>query len=532
LNKTTRARPVRVLHIGNVANYAYNIARILQTDEIQSDVITWDYYHINARPVWEDGDFDSSHIGDHFFPRLPEPWAANFEDPDWYFHGPRRLICHAMIARNEGRHGLSQYLRRLCERYMRRIADQGRRESTGFQERMRIKEVLAEDVIGGITPRGAPDHADKWLRSRNWGRVIAPATRSILSLGAKSKANAAPGSDNGAFDRLVNDQVASYLDLWPDREFDPSLLTQFKGDIALMRRLLKPYDVVIGYAIDGIWPLIAGRRYIAYEFGTIRNLPFEDNLMGKLASVVYRNGHETIVTNCDNEAPAKRLGRPYRFLPHVINENWMVPEAKSLRSDLQRKHGGDFFVFHPPRQHWDATRNTNWDKGNDKLFRAVAEIVHKGGVDARCIAVNWGATLEDSKQLIRELGIERHVIWIDPQPHRRMMQYIAACDVVADQFTIPTFGGIPPKAFHSSRPVLTSFDPALHRWCFSEMPPLLAASEPDDIAAHLRRLASDTAFARHVATEGNRWYRAQNSNDRIRAIMQDIVRDAMMANIP
>jgi len=513
-----RKVPLRVLHIGNVANYAYNIARVLQTDDIISDVVTWDYYHINARPIWEDGDFDSADTGDQFFPKLPEPLEAKFEPPAWFFQGPRRLACHALIARNEGRGALSQVLRRLSERYMRRIADPVIRESPGFKQRMRAAEVIAQDLNGGFGTSKWLAKIEDWLRSRRWGK-------SLVKVRARQRDAACP-TDADRFDAMVASAIEAYRALWPARDFDPVLLRQFEGDVALMRRLLDPYDVVIGYAIDGVWPFIAGRPYLAFEFGTIRNLPFEDGAMGKLASIVYRNCSEIIVTNADNEAPARRLERPYRFLPHVINESWMVDEASELRAELKARHGGEFFIYHPPRQHWDAARDTNWDKGNDKLFRAFAALVLKGGVDARCIAVNWGATLAESKTLVAELGVTDKVIWIEPQPHRRMMRTIAACDVVADQFTIPTFGGIPPKAFHASRPVVTCFDPKLHEWCFDEMPPLLPASEPDQIASALHRLASDAALAREIGLKGNRWYHAENSNDRIRAILSRIVRDA------
>jgi hypothetical protein len=521
-----RQRPLRVLHIGNIANYAYNIARVLQTDDIVSDAISWDYYHINARPIWEDGDFDSADTGDQYFPRLPGAFEAKFDEPEWYFHGPRRLACHALIARNEGRHALSQVLRRLNERYMRRIADPVVRESQGFKDRTRAAEIIAEDLNGGFGAAQWPGHLENWLASKPH---TARLRKFAAALNARAKVNAAPPSVSSpvdAFEGLVEREVASYRALWPDREIDPMLVRQFGNDVVLMARLMAHYDVIIGYAIDGIWPLIAGRKYLAYEFGTIRNLPFEDGIMGKLASIVYRNCSEIIVTNCDNEVPAKRLARPYRFLPHVINENWMVESASDLRAVLVSRHGGNFFIYHPSRQHWDETRNTNWDKGNDKLLRAFAGLVHNHGVDARCIAVNWGTTLAESKSLVKELGVADKMIWIEPQPHRRMMRYVAAADVIVDQFTIPTFGGIPPKAFHASRPVVTCFDPALHQWCFEEMPPLLPACEPAGIEAALLKLARNPAYARELGAKGNQWYQRENSNARIRTILSRIVHDA------
>ncbi|MCZ8316884.1 glycosyltransferase [Phreatobacter sp.] len=520
-----------MLHIGNVANYAYNIAKVLQTDRIRSDAISWDYYHINARPIWEEGDFDASLAGDHFFPALPSGAEARFDEPDWYWHGPRRLACLGLIAHNEGHPRLAAMIRRMCERHLRRIADPSRRARDVERGDVRILEILAGDLLGGFGPADSPRQVQRWLNGRCWGRPLVPLAERFMAVATRRREGPV-WEEAGAgayFGGLVERLLSEYQTAWPDRAIDPMLLHQFASDIGLMRRLLKPYDVVIGYAIDGIWPLLAGRKYIAYEFGTIRNLPFEDNPMGQLASMVYRNSELTIVTNCDNEAPARRLGRPYRFLPHVINESGLIESRDGLRAELEARHGGSFYIFHPPRQHWDETRNTNWDKGNDKLFQALAILVHDRGLDARCIAVNWGATLASSKALISALGIERNVIWIEPQPHRRMMRWIAAADVVADQFTIPTFGGIPPKAFLAGRPVVTRFDPALHRWCFENLPPFLPASEPEEIASALQRLASDPAFAAELSARGRAWYRMENSNDRIRSILVDMVEKSVAA---
>jgi glycosyltransferase involved in cell wall biosynthesis len=290
----------------------------------------------------------------------------------------------------------------------------------------------------------------------------------------------------------------------------------------LMRRLFAPYDVVVGYAVEGIWPLMAGRPYVAYEFGTIRNLPFEDSAMGRLAALVYRHCEQTIVTNSDNEAPAKRLGRPYFFLPHVVNESGLLDatSAAAFRAELVARHGGDFFIFHPPRQHWDETRDTNWDKGNDHLFRGFAELVRSGAAGARCITVAWGQTLEKSRALVEELGITDKVIWITPQPHIAMMRHVCACDVVCDQFTIPTFGGIPPKAFHAGKPVVTAFDPALHAWCFEEMPPLLPANSAQAVAAALIGLHADPQRRAEIGARGADWYRRFNSNARVLSVLE------------
>lgn len=644
---------LKVLHIGNVANYAYNIGKVLQTSDVASHAINWDYYHINAQPIWEEGDFDAGAVGDQFFPVLPDSEKAGFRLPGWYVNGPRTLACLALIAANEGMPRRARLFGWLNTRYLRRISDVKFRERDAAFGFTRLTEAICLDIIGGFgrrntlrlaevgfdrlsaslatklnrqqhplapvageqanpllnvfdkTKRGLVKGPYRVLRRgavlvgrlrcraqllgrQAWHRVkwpllnfferltrfarryrkalmrrlgptarvpvstvptdmikqapalagataskpgepaairpepSAPLEQKPASLGDEVKAKTLVEPLPDPFEVRVKALIEGYSTLYPERGFDPILLRQFKTAMPLMRRLFAPYDVVVGYAVEGIWPLLAGRPYVAYEFGTIRNLPFEDSATGRLASLVYRHCEQTIVTNSDNEAPAKRLGRPYFFLPHIINESGSLDAAASaaFRAELIRRHGGDFFVFHPPRQHWDEARDTNWDKGNDHLFRGFAELVRSGAHGARCIAVAWGQTLEKSKHLVEELGITEHVIWITPQPHVAMMRYVAACDVVCDQFTIPTFGGIPPKAFHAGRPVVTAFDPGLHSWCFAEMPPLLPANSAAGVAEALIRLHGDPQLRHSLGERGAQWYRRFNSNARVLAVLE------------
>lgn len=529
-------RKIKILHIGNVANYGYNIGKILQTPNIESHTINWDYYHFASRPEWEEADFDTAAIGNHFFPKIPPSSTTGFVLPEWYAHGPRNLASLYLIARNEGKSLRARIIRGLMDRHLRRLGNpEARRRDTDWRL-TDLADAFAMELLGQ-GPRGQLLRAagaalrEAWRAARAAHRASAaapapssetppPPARALPRLAAISEPEV---PDNASeFDRLVAGLVAEYRAAYPGRTFDPMLLYQFAGHLPLLKRLFAGYDLVVGYANDGIWPLVAGKPYVAYEFGTIRNIPFTDDWQGRLGFLAYRRASRTVVTNADNQHAARALGLDHFFLPHVINESGVPTDAEisAFRAALKARHGGDFFVFHPPRQHWNAQRDTNWDKGNDHLFRGFASFVREAAPEARCIAVAWGDSLEHSRRLVAELGIERNVAWIDPQPHVRMMRYLAACDVVADQFSLRTFGGIPPKAFYLGRPVVTAFDPALHTWCYAHMPPIAEARTADGIAAQLTRLYSDPAWRAEVGAAGSAWYRAHNSNARVREILE------------
>jgi len=79
-------RPIRVLHIGNIANNAYNNAVIQRQYGIEADVACYDYYHFAGCPEWEDG---AAGIG--LDPFLPNWWATHlrgFKRPLWFAQAP------------------------------------------------------------------------------------------------------------------------------------------------------------------------------------------------------------------------------------------------------------------------------------------------------------------------------------------------------------------------------------------------------------------------------------------------------------
>ena len=56
----THHRAPRVLHIGNIANNAYNNSKLLIEAGVDNDVLCYDYYHTMGCPEWEDADFSDT----------------------------------------------------------------------------------------------------------------------------------------------------------------------------------------------------------------------------------------------------------------------------------------------------------------------------------------------------------------------------------------------------------------------------------------------------------------------------------------
>lgn len=100
--KKRHGRAPRILHIGNIANNAYNNAKLLIDAGFECDVICYDYYHIMGCPEWEDADFDGD-VGDQFHPKWTKVNLNGFQRPRWFAQGPVNLCIEYLMARRIGK---------------------------------------------------------------------------------------------------------------------------------------------------------------------------------------------------------------------------------------------------------------------------------------------------------------------------------------------------------------------------------------------------------------------------------------------
>ena len=339
-----------------------------------------------------------------------------------------------------------------------------------------------------------------------------------------------PAEEAALFTARRDELVAAFARLFPDRE-DKLQAIELEGYRSLMpqwRRLFSHYDLVVGYATDGVYPMLAGGvPFVAFEHGTIRHIPFEATIQGRLCALTFRLADASIITNCDNILAAEKLGLDnHRFCPHPINEDFVKdPEWETLRASLRGQLKSDFLVFHPSRQHWEAARHPSWEKGNDIFIRGFARFVHEVNPKAGAVFVNWGKTIAETKALLAELGVADRVLWIEPQPTASMIRYMRACDACADQFYLGAFGGVMPKAMVYGRPSLIYLDDDRHRWCFRELPPIHNTRTSDAVADAFRQLYTDPQHQRELREAGLDWYARFHSNELIAGRFSAILRE-------
>jgi len=516
---------MKILHLSNIANNAYLNAKILNNSGIKSDVLSQSYYHIMGCPEWEDADF----IGDYGEDNNPD-WSkvnlSGFKRPDWFAQGRKEVAIKYLIAKNKKRFIQKAYYGLLLKTNNLLYQDSFllARRGVFFLARV-VRKILG--ILRKIHARLKKYFLLLYMITLFVvAIVLLPITLIFVYRFIKQKQEMIEVTKFNAFWNNKIEQIKNNLMKdFPERynNFNISSLEAYRNDIYLYKKLFDNYDIVIGYGIDGLLPLLAGKKYIAFEHGTLRNLPYQDDGIGLRTLLSYKYAEGVIITNADNVKSAKKLElKNYMFIPHPINEDPLERIDTSNIENLYKKYNTNFIVFHPSRQHWEDRRHPDWEKGNDIYIRGFAKFVKDVNPKAKSIFVSWGQKVEESKQLIKNLDIEKNIIWIKPQHNFNMIKIILSSDLVADQFYLGAFGSTMPKALLCSKPSMLYLDDTLHDWCFEEMPPILNTKDEVDVFKVLKKLYKDKEYSNQLKVDSKAWYDKYHSNELILNKLEDM----------
>ncbi|MDP4092260.1 MAG: glycosyltransferase [Bacillota bacterium] len=558
-------RSPRVLHIGNIANNAYINSKIMNRAGVKCDVLCYDYYHIMGCPEWEDADFEGI-IKDDFAPDWKSVNLKGFKRPKWFIQGPMELCLNYLIAKHSGRFIARlkfQFLLKLFmlinfrQNYRKFIQNHDKTYrvlSKMYKLFIHAKSASYKTAIVNLMKR----NMDRLFTLLRWKFPIGSVMFLLISTLASPIAlvlciivgilfvflkilkiivlcgvrfirfvfkphlaeETEKLSDNNVqwyFASHANHLIDLFKEDFPGRSDQLTMndLEMYRNIVYKWKELFKYYDLIHGYATDGVWGLLTEKSYVAYEHGTIRNIPFQDTVQGRLCALTYREADRVCITNADNIKAAIKLRlNNYGFIPHPINEDFMKNDkiTTELERELHSSLDSDFIIFHPSRQHWEEQRHPDWEKGNDIFIKGFAEFIKCVNPRGAAILVDWGAKVEQSKELLVKLGVANRVKWIKPLPNRMMIRYIRATDMLADQFYLGAFGSTMPKALACGKPSMLYLDCSLHRWCFEEMPPVLNTRTEQDVFSELKKLYLNSEWRSKLCKDGLAWYEKYHSN--------------------
>lgn len=530
--RARHGRAPRILHVGNIANNAYVNAKLLNERGFDCDVLCYDYYHIMGCPEWEEVEFDGD-VGDPFYPRWWAVELKGYQRPKWFAQGPFRACARYLIARRSGKRGTAvirwawlEYERfRVCSRKAGRknplnagnswgIAAE---RSFGYLAQSMGQFAEATRLLAAFVAKGLDAIASLitsvmiamglclqlpllllgkpiWIPPRlRFARALRPASTPTL-----------PASANP-----LQSFVEEFRSRFPERM--PSLTVDdvagFTKRAKEIAPLFRHYDIVHCYSTDPIYGMLAEVPYVAFEHGTIREIPFEDSSLGRMTLLAYAKAAAVLLTNADNLDRAKFIRADWERIIRGLHRFDERPIERIVAGlDACRDPAERFGFDHGIRVLFAPARHTHSVKGNDRLIDAIAVAWERYPGRFRVVFVEWGDDVEASKARIARLGITSAIHWVAPLDAKALIKKYAAVDCVIDQFVLPCFGGVPIDVMVVGRcPVMTYIDDDIMREYYGEPLPVLNCHTVEEIADALGTVVEDPAHCARIAREARRW---------------------------
>ncbi len=564
----------RILHIGNIANNAYNNAKLLNNNGFDCDLILHNYYHIMACPEWEDAEIIGK-IDDFIRPNWTEVDLQGFKRPTWFAQGPLLLCVEYLKARREGKKSLANKLWKelgiinlTIEKDLDKDIDNGKREKPNsiLKDSILRKYLLVKHAINFLVSSDNTIYkhiVNKFISLINKKRgffwlaflfllpfvlIICIIIRSIgrlfhtLSSLEKSVADSlnVKKINEKKFKDSYNERkyalINQFIKLFPDRQ-DVLTLKDFDDyfyKCSILNSLFEKYDLIIAYSTDAMFPLLINTKpYIAFEHGTIRDIPFENSPTGRFTALAYAEADFVYLTNADSLARINDL----KIEKYVCGLHGFSPDNLKLRIkqafDEDQKNPIPFmekeikYFFGPARQHW-SSGSTSWCKGNDLVIKAVASLSKKLPGKFKVIFVEWGAEIDLSKQLINDLGITDYFIWVPQMEKADLLRTYSLVDGIFDQFLIPCIGGITFEAIAiGNAPVITLLDDENMKNFYGETIPLFNCSTATEIEMAMTTIITNPGEASRIAKNAHKWFLNHHSGEILKRKLTEAIIESL-----
>lgn len=524
----------KILHIGNIANNAYVNAGLLREHGHVCHVACYDFYHFAGCSEWQDlaVDIDQTLLGDFNYPNFWKLGELRPDSPRWFAQGPQERVLTYLgyLARGE------KWLARTawaCLRYARfkvivtrdPAADNLPWTEERFQDAIAGLPLTTSDkgelFVGRMCERIAEQFRDGLRRfndnasiaglalplARDWLASIAKGDTGLAAMLAKmpaGKALCAMGVERDTAREAAGEPGESR----------PEDRAAYELHLPRWRWLMRQYDLVIAYGPDPIQPyLVNDGPFVAYEHGTLRDIPFEDNAQGRLVAAAYPAARIVFSTNNDYLTQSRKLPiAPERLvsLPHAFDERPLRAFARSYG----RRRPEVVTFFAPARQDWVKQYRT-MTKNNHFIMHAAKRLSQEGLTNFRVIFVAWGDDVAASRTLIAELGLDGQFSWVEPMNKRKLWECYLDAHAVIDQFLLPSLSGVSFEALALGCRVITHDDGIANRLAFGEQPPFLPANDIDSVTEQMRRVIVDPLDLAGVGQASAEWVDRRHSARRI-----------------
>jgi len=123
---------------------------------------------------------------------------------------------------------------------------------------------------------------------------------------------------------------------------------------------------------------------------------------------------------------------PYHYLPFFLDNSTNINQIYT--NELNEINHFDFKIIQHCRQHWLTGINDIHYKGNELLIAGFKKFIDITKSNSCLILLEYGNDVNHTKSLIKELNLEKNVIWLPKMLRKYIFQFIKLSDIGIGQF--------------------------------------------------------------------------------------------------
>lgn len=219
---------------------------------------------------------------------------------------------------------------------------------------------------------------------------------------------------------------------------------------------------------------------------------------------------EKIIDKFKFKGTRYKLPYPFIFTQEFNFENSEKLQSKGKFTVRMKeiKKEFDFIVFNHMRQSWKNPLDIWSYKGNEKVFKAFKQFLPSANNKACLIVFEYGTDIEDSKSLIKELGIERNVIWFPVSERKEILSMISFADIGIGEignYSWFSYGAIF-EFLCMKKPVIHYREDSLYVGKVESLYPMYSASTQEEVLNALVNSYKNRSKTDQMATESHNWF--------------------------
>ena len=200
-------------------------------------------------------------------------------------------------------------------------------------------------------------------------------------------------------------------------------------------------------------------------------------------------------------------------------------QSQTLKIIEELKLKYDCLIFNHIRQCWINPPDQFSYKGNDTIFKAFARLLKSNtNINPLLIVFDYGQDVENSKKLVKELGIENNVYWFQKSTRKEILTMISKIDIgigeIGDHSWF-SYGSVY-EFLTMAKPVIHHRDDSLYENKMPSLYPMFSVKTEEDIYNHLISYYKNKQHFIDVGIKAHEWYIKNSINKSLDIIEKQI----------